>query len=318
MRPTLYPEQAGPTLGNDGRVAGTKFDEGSAISPQTDTAGRYRAFIGDEWNCPIVPHGGFVTATTLRAMIAELGQPEQTLRSVTTVFAAQVLPGPVDVDVTVLRRGRSISQVSAVARTPGTDAGHATIAVFGAERPGYSYTDATPPVVPPPHECPSFRDPIPDDADFTRDVHMNFWDQLDGRPASGHPPWEDYVPTTSERAAWYRFDEPPMLDDGRLDPLAVVTMCDTMPGAVSERTGRRKHAYLPPSCDLTVHLLDDARTEWVLAVNRSRYAGSGYASTEMEIWDGTCEHLVAYATQQMFFVFPDGPPPPEERVPRTA
>jgi hypothetical protein len=37
----------------------------------------------------------------------------------------------------------------------------------------------------------------------------------------------------------------------------------------------------------------------------------------MEIWDGTCEHLVAYATQQMVFVFPDGPPPPEERVPRT-
>ena len=66
-----------------------------------------------------------------------------------------------------------------------------------------------------------------------------------------------------------------MLDDGRLDPLAVVTMCDTMPGAVSERMGRRNHMYLPPSCDLTVHVLDDAHTEWVLAVNRARYAGDG-------------------------------------------
>ena len=109
-----------------------------------------------------------------------------------------------------------------------------------------------------------------------------------------------------------------MLDDGRLDPLAVVTMCDTMPGAVSERMGRRDHRYFPPSCDLTVHLLDDAHTEWVLAVNRARYAAEGYASTEMEIWDETGKHLVAYATQQMFFVFPEGPPPPEERVPRTA
>ena len=98
-----------------------------------------------------------------------------------------------------------------------------------------------------------------------------------------------------------------MLDDGRLDPLAVVTMCDTMPGAVSERIGRRTQMYLPPSCDLTVHLLGDARTEWMLAVNRARYAGDGYASTEMEIWDGNCERLVAYATQQMFFVFPEGP-----------
>jgi hypothetical protein len=66
-----------------------------------------------------------------------------------------------------------------------------------------------------------------------------------------------------------------------------------------------------------VHLLDDAHTEWMLAVNRARYAGDGYASAEMEMWDATRTHLVAYATQQMFFIFPDGPPPPEERVPVT-
>jgi hypothetical protein len=161
-------------------------------------------------------------------------------------------------------------------------------------------------VVPPPHECPSFRDPPPPGFGEV-DPHMNFWEHVEGRPASGHPPWEPYLPTSSERSAWYRFDEPPMLDDGRLDPLAIVTLCDTMPGAVSERMGRRNQRYMPPSCDLTVHLLGDARTEWVLAVNRARFAGDGYASTEMEIWDGTCEHLVAYATQQMFFVFPGGP-----------
>jgi acyl-CoA thioesterase len=295
----------------------TKFEQGTAVERRGSAAGAYRADIGEEWNCPIVPHGGLVTATTLRAMIAELGQPDQSLRSVTTVFAAQVMAGPVDIDVTVLRRGRSISQVSASARTPGAVAGHTTIAVFGAPRPGFEFTDATPPVVPPPQECRSFRDPFPPGVDFAHDPPMNFWEHLEGRPASGHPPWEPYIPTTSERSSWYRFNDPPMLDDGRLDPLAVVTMCDTMPGAVSERMGRRNHMYLPPSCDLTVHLLDDARTEWVLAVNRARYAGEGYASTEMEIWDATGEHLVAYATQQMFFVFPEGPPLPEERVPRT-
>jgi acyl-CoA thioesterase len=153
---------------------------------------------------------------------------------------------------------------------------------------------------------------------FAERTHMNFWDHVDGRPASGHPPWESYIPTSSERAAWYRFNEPPMLDDGRLDPLAILTMCDTMPGAVGERMGRRGGRYwLPPSCDLTVHMLGDAHTEWILAVNRCRRASEGYASAEMEIWDGSCEHLVAYATQQMVFVFPDGPPPPEERVPIT-
>jgi len=296
----------------------TKFEEATAVAPRGGVDGAYRAQIGEEWNCPVVPHGGLVTATVVRAMIAELGEPNQSLRSVTTVFAAQVMAGPVDIDVTVLRRGRSISQLSATARTPGADAGHSTVAVFGAQRAGFAFTDTAPPAVPPPHECPSFRDPPPADRDFAQDVHMNFWEHLEGRPASGHAPWEPYVPTTSRRAAWYRFDEPPMLDDGRLDPLAVVTMCDTMPGAVSERMGRRDQVYLPPSCDLTVHVLDDAHTEWVLAVNQARYAGGGYASTEMEIWDANCERLVAYGTQQMFFVFPDGPPPPDQRVPRTA
>ena len=296
-------------------MEGTTFGRATAVR-RADGDGAFRADIGEEWNCPVVPHGGLVTATTVRAMLAALDRPDQALRSVTTVFAAQVLPGPVDVDVTVLRRGRSISQVAATARTPGADAGHTTVAVFGAERDGFSFTDAVPPPVPPPDECPSFRDPLPDGV--PADPHMNFWDQLEGRPALGHPPWESYVPASSLRAAWYRFDEPPMLDDGRLDPLAVLTVCDTMPGAVSERMGRRDQRYAPPSCDLTVHLLADIRTEWVLAVNRARYAGEGYASTEMEIWDATGEHLGAYATQQMFFVFPDGPPPPDERVPVTA
>ena len=292
------------------------FERGTAVDRRDGQGdGAFRAFVGEEWNCPIVPHGGLMTATTVRAMTAALDQPDQSLRSVTTVFAAQVQAGPVDIDVDVLRRGRSISQVSATARTPGNDAGHTTLAVFGAPRDGYEFTDLEPPVVPPPDECPSFRDPLPEG--IVRDMHMNFWDYIEGRPASGHPPWEPYVPTSSERAAWYRFDEPPMLDDGRLDPLAVLTMCDTMPGAVSERTGYRDHFYIPPSCDLTVHLLGDARTEWVLAVNRARFAGDGYASTEMEIWDANCEQLVAYATQQMFFVFPNGAPPLDQRAPRT-
>jgi acyl-CoA thioesterase len=299
-------------------MAGTKFERATTVERRGSADGAYHAFLGEEWNCPIVPHGGLVTATSVRAMTAELDDPRQTLRSVTTVFAAQVQAGPVEIDVTVLRRGRSISQLRATTRTPGAAAGHTTVAVFGAARDGFSFTDAVPPVVPAPDDCPSFRDPPPPDVDFAPDVHMNFWEHLEGRPASGHAPWDPYVPTSSERAAWYRFDEPPMLDDGRLDPLAVVTMCDTMPGAVSERMGRRNLGYLPPSCDLTVHLLDDVQTEWVLAVNRARYAGDGYASTEMEIWDATGQHLGAYATQQMFFLFPDGPPPPEERVPRTA
>jgi acyl-CoA thioesterase len=71
---------------------------------------------------------------------------------------------------------------------------------------------------------------------------------------------------------------------------------------------------LPPSADLTVHLLAEARSEWLLGHLRARWAGEGYASVEMAGWDQTGQ-LVAHAAQIMILTFPDGPPTPEQRVP---
>ncbi len=42
---------------------------------------------------------------------------------------------------------------------------------------------------------------------------------MEGRAALGHAPWEDYEPAGSEVATWLRFDDPPIGDDGALDPL---------------------------------------------------------------------------------------------------
>ena len=85
--------------------------------------GRYRATLRDEWNTAVIPQGGVVAAVGLRAMEAELGVATQRLRSATTVFAAQVRSGPVEIDVTLLRRGRSMSQVSATVRSAERDRG---------------------------------------------------------------------------------------------------------------------------------------------------------------------------------------------------
>ncbi len=287
------------------------FTRQTAVAADPDTPGRYTVDITGDWNAPIIPHGGLVTALALRAMAAELDDPDECLRSSSTVFAAQVRPGPVEIDVTVLRRGRSMSQASATVRSVGESAGHTVVAVFGRARPGFSFTELAIPEVPDPEDCPSWRDPLPADSpdDWRARFKPTFWEQVEGRSALGHAPWEDYVPTTSERASWYRFDETPRLDDGRIDPLALVTLCDTMPGAVGERLGPVGGVWLSPSADLTVHLLGDARSEWLLAHNHARHAGDGYASVELALWDpadgGT---LVAYGTQMIFFSFPDGPP----------
>jgi acyl-CoA thioesterase len=276
-------------------------------------AGRWCAELPPIWGAPTFPQGGMITALAVRAMAAELATPEQRLRSVTTVFAAPVEAGAMEIDVGVLRRGRSMSQLTATVRNPGRDAGHTSIAVFGSTRPGFEFTDLRPPdgVSLPEHSV-SFRD-MP--AHVVRRMEFPYWNQVEGRIALGHAWWDEWQSTSSDRAYWYRFDDPPLIADGVLDPAAVVTLCDTMPGAVGERMGSGMPYFLPPSTDLTIHLLGDAGPGWLLSHNRARWAGDGYASVEMSLWDPE-RGLVAYATQVMYLLFPDGPPSPDQSRPR--
>ena len=286
---------------------GNPFAQATAVEPLGE--GRYRADLDELWNLRPLPQGGIITALAVRAMEAELAHDEQLPRTLHTTFAAQVAHGPLDIEVEVLRRGRSMSHLRAEVRNPGAARGHLTTCVFGARREGYDFADLEPPAaVPPPDECPSFRDPLPEDAEMAFEP-MPFWDQLvEGRSAVGHAPWEDYEPGRAEVVNWYRFDEAPLLDDGRLDPLGLIVLADTMPSAVGEKVGRRDRPWFAPSVDLTLHLLDDCRSPWVLGHNRARFAGDGYASADMALWDcgpeGTAPpRLVAYATQLFLFSF---------------
>lgn len=307
------------------------FAAQTTLTPDPEVAGRYHVEVGAEWNCPTVPQGGTMSAIAARAMQLELTgargsdgggdgnvDGDQTLRTLTTVYAAAVPSGPVTVDVAVLRRGRSMSQMSANLRVAGSpDVGHTSLAVFGRERTGFAFTDIAMPDVPPVDECVSYRDPPPEGVEVGEP--FAFWQLLEGRAAMGHPPWEDYTPTSSDTATWQRFDQPPRRADGTLDPLMLVAMADTMPSSVSERMGRIDTMWYPPSADLTVHLLAEPRSEWILCHKRARWAGEGYASIEMALWDpdptAPTPTLVAHAAQVMFLVFPNGPPPPDQLVP---
>jgi acyl-CoA thioesterase len=256
-----------------------------------------------------------MAALATAAMAEELGDPAQRLRTQTTVFAATIPAGAVTIDVSVLRRGRTMSQVTATTRAAGTDGvGHATVAVFGRARAGFEFTDLAMPEVALPADAPSFRDPPPPEVEFDEDEPFPFWEQVEGRPVIGRPPWEPYVPASSECAFWYAFDDPPLLDGGTLDPLAVVALSDLMPSSVGQRMGPLGRQWYPPSTDLTVHMFGPARSRWLLAHLRARQAGEGYASVEAALWDegGT---LVAHASQVMFLVFPDGAPEGDERYP---
>jgi acyl-CoA thioesterase len=237
----------------------------------------------------------------LRAAGLEVDDQGQLLRTSTTVFAGQVAAGALEIDVQILRRGRSATQVLSTIRNEGAQAGATVVAVFGSSRRGPSFVDAAPPEVPLPAACPSYRDPVPTGIEPV--PPLPFWTRVEGRAALGHPPWEEHEPTSSNVATWLRFDHPPMMSDGSLDPLGILTLADRMPGCISEMTGHGGPQWFAPSADLTVHLLEPLRSEWLLAHDRARWADDGWASAESLLWD---EHgtLVAYATQMMLFTYP--------------
>ena len=106
----------------------TAFGRQMRVDP-ADAPGCYVTQMDAMWNCPLVSHGGTVTALAVAAMAQELDVPVEHLRSVTAVFAAAVNPGPVEIGVTVLRRGRSVSQASATVRNRNAETGHTLIGV---------------------------------------------------------------------------------------------------------------------------------------------------------------------------------------------
>jgi acyl-CoA thioesterase len=302
--------------GRTGPVSTGLFARQMVAEPDPDHPGRYHVDVDPRWNCPAVPHGGTMAAIAGAAMARELGDSagDQLLRTLTTVFAAPVPAGSVVVDTTVLRQGRTMSQVMATVRAPGAASGHTTVAVFGTERPGFEFTDLAMPAVAPAADCPSYRDPPPAGVPFEERPPVAFWQNVEGRPALGHAPWDETITTSSECASWYRHDEPPVRDDGTLDPLAVVALADAMPGSVGERMGPGELQWWGPSADLTVHLFEPPRSEWILGHMRARRAHAGYASVECALWDATGT-LVGHAAQVMFLTFPDGPPVGDQRIP---
>ena len=88
--------------------------------------------------------------------------------------------------------------------------------------------------------------------------------------------------------------------NGELDPLALVTLADTMPPSVTQYLGPGAPMFFAPSCDLTVHVLGSTREEWVLVQVTCSAAGDGYASARARIWD-RCGALLVEATQLMYF-----------------
>jgi acyl-CoA thioesterase len=107
-------------------------------------------------------HGGYVMTLALRAMAAEVADPERLPRSLTIHLLAPIGPGELDIVARVERAGGSMSSASAHLFQEDATVGVA-LASFGRDRPSLTQDDATMPIVPPPEElAPLLEVPVPE------------------------------------------------------------------------------------------------------------------------------------------------------------
>lgn len=264
----------------------------TAVTRLGAAPGWYTAMLPKAWDFR-TPSGGTLMTVAMRAMQAELGDPELRPVSANTHFCSPVPAGPLEVRVEVLRKGNVAAQVrAALSSTTMPGPGLEVSATFGRARAGVEMLDADFPAV----RMPADSQPIVPGA---RDFKPPFLRNFDTRLALGAPWWtREWEAGPARMGRWFRYHVPQTLPDGRFDPLALPPIADTMPPALSQCLGPDAEPFHAPSLDLTLHFLEDTTAEWLLTFVHVRRARAGYATADCEIWDDR-RRLIAFATQMM-------------------
>ncbi|NOY26737.1 MAG: thioesterase family protein [Oligoflexia bacterium] len=169
------------------------------------------------WSQGRAAFGGLVTGLCLRAVQGQVA-PDRLLRSVLVDFAGPVRPGPVRIELSVLRRGRAITQTQARLFQGGRVCA-VLIAAWGRAR-----TTAMPRV--PPSPAPAWPSPetlaeIP----AVEGITPAFTQHLDYRWASGVFPFS--ASDRAEAMGWVR-----LRDDHPVDIAGALALADAWPAPV--------------------------------------------------------------------------------------
>ena len=223
---------------------------------------RFHANISEDWTIVHV-FGGVLMYTALRAMSEVLTRDGFSLMSATALFLAPVPPGPLTIDVDVLRSGRRAAQLAADLVLPGNDTKALRVhAVFGAYHDiDFGFQDVECPVVPSPNEVNVRRhSPL---------VHFNFDDRTEWRPVSGVGDLEG-----SRVLSWER------LHVGGPDLMSLALHSDVLGLAVEQRG-----PYTVLSLEIGIRFIHAPTTPWVLQEIYAWHVGDGYATGPARLWD---------------------------------
>lgn len=212
-----------------------RFRSDTAVTRLSDS--RWRAELAGRWTSLVGIHGGYVAAIAARAIDEAVGDPQRPIRTLTAQFLRSPRPGPVEVGVTIERRGHAIVFASARVHQ-----GHRTMVLVRStsagpgSAAGVAYDDhcSRPRPARPPVNAPRF-----DAGGLVR--HF-------GQVEVTMDP--DVVPYSGKGEAWLAAWLRP-LDAEPVDTAWLVAACDVLPPALFSRTtGPTRAATL----DYTVHL----------------------------------------------------------------
>ncbi len=200
------------------------------------TTALFDADVSPDWRAGRGPHGGYLAAMLLRALTETVADAQRAPRSLTIHYARAPQPGPVEIQTTIERAGRSLSTLSARMEQDGRLMALA-LAAFSVPWSAPEIADLPLPDVEPAE--PRHRDPVPPHPlapPFAR--HMEFQPRMGTRPFAGaHAPMEI--------GGWLALAEP-----RPLDALALAFFSDAL---FSPPFIRLSEPAVTPTIDLTIH-----------------------------------------------------------------
>jgi acyl-CoA thioesterase len=256
----------------------------TALTPDATRPGRFHADIPDAWKIQYL-FGGVSMYAALRAMEEQLARPELELVTANAIFLAPVPPGPIEVDVDVLRNGRRAAQVAADLHVPGGNTPALRLhGVFGvAHDTDLRHDEIVFPEVSLPADTPEPPPPLEDSPWGV----INFHEQTEWRPVS---PLDD--PGKGHFMAWVR------LIEGEPHRLSLAVHGDVLGPAVGRALGPRERSghFLVLSLEIGIRFIATPVTSWVLQDIEAWHVGDGYATGPARLWDES-GRLCAIATQ---------------------
>ena len=243
----------------------TPYAKDTAVRP--DGHGRWRAELTDRWETGNkTPNGGYLLATALHALAADMPLPHPLVASATFLRPAKA--GAAEVSTQVLRAGRRLATGSATLHEDGTPVVH-VVSTFRdlAAAEGRCWESAPAPGLLAPENCAPVLDVAAPEFSIIHRMQYRFerppgW--LAGRP-SGDPSANFWIRPEA--------DEQP-------DLIHLALMVDAAAPVVFELG-----EFLSATVELTVHLHRVPVPGWLQCRTATRHLVDGFHEEDVELWD---------------------------------